>query len=149
MVTGLSLQGHCAGRQIGKKIVRYWKNILNNSYMKTHKDLNVWKDGISFVTKVYKITSSFPKEELYGITSQIRRAAVSIPSNIAEGAARKSSNEFKQFLYIALSSAAELNTQLIICNNLGFLNSDSTENLNLELYSISRRLQGLIRSLNS
>jgi four helix bundle protein len=115
--------------------------------MKTHKDLDVWKDGISFVTKVYKMTFSFPKEELYGITSQIRRAAISIPSNIAEGAARKTANEFRQFLYIALSSAAELNTQLIISNNLGFLDKDNTEKLNSELDSLSRRIQGLIKSL--
>jgi four helix bundle protein len=115
--------------------------------MKTHKDLDVWKDGISFVTKVYKITACFPKEEIYGITSQIRRAAISIPSNIAEGAARKSKNEFRQYLYIALGSAAELNTQLIISNNLGFLESDNTEIMSLELDTISRRLQGLIKSL--
>jgi four helix bundle protein len=115
--------------------------------MKTHKDLDVWKDGISFVTEVYKMTSSFPKEELYGITSQIRRAAISVPSNIAEGAARKTANEFRQFLYIALSSAAELNTQLIISNNLGFLDLNSTDKLNSELDSISRRIQGLIKSL--
>jgi len=115
--------------------------------MKTHKDLDVWKDGISFVTKVYKMTSSFPKEEIYGITSQIRRASVSIPSNIAEGAARKTANEFRQFLYIALSSAAELNTQIIISNNLGFLDRDQTDNLNSELDSLSRRIQGLIKSL--
>ena len=117
--------------------------------MKPHKDLDVWKDGISFVTKVYKMTSSFPKEELYGITSQIRRAAISIPSNIAEGAARKTANEFRQFLYIALSSAAELNTQLIISNNLGFLNKDQMDTLNSELDSLSRRIQGLIKSLKT
>lgn len=115
--------------------------------MKTHKDLDVWKDGISFVTKVYKMTSSFPKEELYGITSQIRRAAISVPSNIAEGAARKTANEFRQFLYIALSSAAELNTQLTISNNLGFLDKDQMDKLNSELDSLSRRIQGLIKSL--
>jgi four helix bundle protein len=117
--------------------------------MKTHKDLDVWKDGISFVTKVYKMTSSFPKEEIYGITSQIRRASVSIPSNIAEGAARKTTNEFRQFLYIALSSAAELNTQLIISNNLGFIDKENTDKLNSELDSISRRIQGLIKSLQT
>ena len=115
--------------------------------MKTHKDLNVWKDGINFVTSIYRATASFPKEELYGLTSQIRRAAVSIPSNIAEGAARKTANEFRQFLYIALSSAAELNTQLVISNNLGFLDNNKTENFNTELDSISRRIQGLIKSL--
>jgi four helix bundle protein len=117
--------------------------------MKTHKDLDVWKDGINFVTKVYKMTSSFPKEEMYGITSQIRRAAVSIPSNIAEGAARKTTNEFRQFLYIALSSAAELNTQLIISHNLGFMDKDNTDMLNSELDSLSRRIQGLIKSLKN
>jgi len=117
--------------------------------MKTHKDLDVWKDGISFVTKVYKMTSSFPKEEMYGITSQIRRAAISIPSNIAEGAARKTTNEFRQFLYIALSSAAELNTQLIISHNLEFMDKDNTDKLNSDLDSLSRRIQGLIKSLKN
>lgn len=116
--------------------------------MKTHKDLDVWKDSIGFVTKVYKETSLFPKEEIYGIISQIRRAAISIPSNIAEGAARKSTKEFQQFLYIALSSAAELNTQLIISSNLRFLDAENMEKMNSELDSISRRLQGLIKSLN-
>lgn len=117
--------------------------------MKTHKDLNVWKTGIDFVTKVYKTTSDFPKEEIFGITSQIRRAAISIPSNIAEGAARKSINEFRHFLYISLSSAAELNTQLIISNNLGFIDQDKTDKLNSELDSISRMIQGLIKSLKT
>jgi four helix bundle protein len=115
--------------------------------MKTHKDLDVWKDGISFVTKVYLMTSSFPRDEVYGITSQIRRAAISIPSNIAEGAARKTSNEFRHYLYIALSSAAELNTQLIIAHNLGFLDIHNIETMNTELDSISKRIQGLIKSL--
>jgi four helix bundle protein len=134
-------------------VIGDWKlvttQILILAVMKTHKDLDVWKDGINFVTKVYKMTSSFPKEEMYGITSQIRRAAVSIPSNIAEGAARKTTNEFRQFLYIALSSAAELNTQLIISHNLGFMDKDNTDMLNSELDSLSRRIQGLIKSLKN
>ena len=83
------------------------------------------------------------------ITSQIRRAAIFILSDIAEGAARKSSSEFHQFLYIALSGASELNTQFIISNNLGFLGTDNTDKLNSELDSISRRLQGLIKSLKT
>ena len=116
--------------------------------MKTHKDLDVWKDAIRFVTEIYKSTSSFPKEELYGITSQIRKAAISIPSNIAEGAARKSSNEFRQFLYISLSSAVEIDTQLIIAQNLGFVKSETVSKITHDLDSISRRLQGLIKSLN-
>jgi len=116
--------------------------------MKTHKDLDVWKTGIDFVTNIYRVTSNFPKEELYGITSQIRRASISIPSNIAEGAAPNHSKEFKQFLYIALSSAAELNTHLIISGNLNFLNAGEAKNLISELDTISRMLQGLIKSLD-
>ena len=82
--------------------------------MKTHYDLNVWKKGIELVEEIYKITSNFPKEEIYGLTSQMKRAVISIPSNIAEGASRQSSKEFIYFLYIALGSASELEKHLII-----------------------------------
>lgn len=115
--------------------------------MKTHKDLDVWKKAIELVASIYKTTSSFPKEELYGLTSQIRRAAVSIPSNIAEGAARNHDNEYRQFLYIALASGAELETQLIISRMLGFIVDEKSEELINELNSISRMLQGLIKSI--
>ena len=81
--------------------------------MKTHKDLDVWNKAIEFVTNLYAITEKFPNHELYGLTSQIRRAAVSVPSNIAEGAVRNGDAEFIRFLNIALSSAAEVDTQLI------------------------------------
>ena len=99
------------------------------------------------VASVYKTTSLFPKEELYGLTSQIRRAAVSIPSNIAEGAARNHVNEFRQFLYIALGSGAELETQLIIAKMLGFISDEKSQTLINELNSTSRMLQGLIKSI--
>ena len=115
--------------------------------MRTHKDLDVWKRGIKFVTDVYEITKSFHKEEQFGLTSQIRRSAVSIPSNIAEGAARRSKNEFRHFLYIALGSAAELETQLIISGNLGLILLPRQTELIEELNSISKMLQGLIKSL--
>lgn len=115
--------------------------------MKTHKDLDVWKKSIVLVASIYKTTSSFPKEELYGLTSQIRRSAISIPSNIAEGAARNHINEFRQFLYISLASAAELETQLIISNMLDFIDNQKSEELILELNSISKMIQGLIKSL--
>lgn len=84
---------------------------------------------------------------MYGLTSQIRRAAVSIPSNIAEGAARNHVNEFRQFLYIALGSGAELETQLIIAKMLGFISDEKSQVLINELNSISRMLQGLIKSI--
>jgi four helix bundle protein len=116
--------------------------------MKTHKDLNVWNYGIEFVTELYKDTAQFPKDEIYGLTSQMRRAAVSIPSNIAEGAARNHKTEFRQFLYIALSSAAELETQLIISERLSYITKLQKERLIEKLNTISKMLQGLIKSIN-
>ena len=92
--------------------------------MRTHKDLDIWQRGIKFVEQIYKDTTQFPKEELYGLTSQIRRAAVSYPSNIAEGAARASRKEFVQFLYISLGSLSEVETQLIIAERLKYLKPD-------------------------
>jgi four helix bundle protein len=89
--------------------------------MKTHKDLDIWKRGIEFVEQIYKVTNTFPKEELYGLTSQMRRSAVSYPSNIAEGAARSSKKEFIHFLYVALASLSEVETQLIIGERLRYL----------------------------
>ena len=115
----------------------------------THKDLNVWKQGISFVTSIYQLTEKFPHSELYGLTSQIRRASVSIPSNIAEGSARNHNKEFIQFLYISLSSAAEVDTQLIIAENLNFIKHEERILLSNELTEISKMLQGLIKSIKN
>jgi four helix bundle protein len=86
--------------------------------MKTHKDLKVWQESIRLVTTIYDKTKSFPKDEIFSLTSQIRRCAISIPSNIAEGAARESNKEFIRFLYIAQGSISELDTQLLIAYNL-------------------------------
>lgn len=91
----------------------------------THKDLEVWKKSIEFVTEIYKITESFPEKEKFEITLQLRRSAISIPSNIAEGAARASDKEFKQFLYVALGSLSELETQLIISINIEYLKTNN------------------------
>ena len=95
----------------------------------THKDLDVWKLSVEFVTEIYEMTKFFPKDEIYGLTSQIRRPAVSVPSNIAEGAGRKSKIEFRRFLYIALGSAAELETQLIIGANLKYMDMEKSTQL--------------------
>ena len=86
-----------------------------------HKDLIIWQKSMDLVEDIYKITLSFPKEEIYVLISQIRRAVVSIPSNIAEGAARNSKKEFKQFLYIALGSISEVETQILIANRLNYI----------------------------
>lgn len=92
-----------------------------NQKFKTYKDLDVWKLGIELVEKIYSVTNFFPKTEVYGLTSLIRRAAISVPSNIAEGAARNSDEEFLKFLYISLGSLSELETELHIAQNLGYL----------------------------
>jgi four helix bundle protein len=112
--------------------------------MKTHKDLDVWKLSIDFVTDIYKVTSSFPKEDQFGLTNQIRRAAVSVPSNIAEGAARNSDKEFLRFLYISLGSIQEIDTQLLIALNLDFISSSDFDNLIIQLEQIAKMLIRLI-----
>ena len=117
---------------------------MNNT--KTHKDLIVWKKSIDFVTKIYKETSDFPKEEIYGLVSQLRRASVSVPSNIAEGAARNSDKEFIRFLSIARASASEIETQLLISENLGYLKI-SQDQLKDELLEILKMLTSLINKI--
>ncbi len=113
--------------------------------MKNHKDLNAWKKSIDLVTRIYQVTQVFPGEELYGLTSQIRRAAVSIPSNIAEGAARQSRKEFLHFLHISLGSLSEVETQLVIARNLEYVNDPGT--LLGEIEVIRKLINGLIFSL--
>ena len=114
--------------------------------MQTHKDLDVWKLGIDLVEEVYKASRSFPKEELYGLTSQMRRSAVSIPSNIAEGAARKGNPEYIQFLYIALGSISELETQIIIASRLNYI---SENDLMDRINTIGKKLINLIKFLKN
>jgi|SRR5690625_145409 len=113
--------------------------------MKTHKDLDVWKLSRAFVSDVYKVTLDFPKSEIYGLTNQIRRSAVSIPSNIAEGSARQGNKEFIRFLYIALGSLAELETQLLIAIDLNYLKED--KEFFKKLKRIRMMLLGLIKSI--
>ncbi|WP_461833943.1 four helix bundle protein [Desulfothermus sp.] len=112
--------------------------------MKTHMDLDVWKLSIEVVKDIYEITKSFPKEEVFGLTSQIKKAAISIPSNIAEGASRQTNKEVIQFLYISLGSASELETQLIIARELGFIDVDNMEIINGKIENIKKMITGLI-----
>ena len=114
--------------------------------MGTHKDLKVWQLSIDLVEKVYKITNCFPKEEMYGLTSQMRRCAVSVPSNIAEGAARKTKNEYLQFLYVSLGSLSELETQIEISKRLKYLNDPPVEEL---VEKIRRMLLNLVGYLKN
>jgi len=95
--------------------------------IRTHKDLKVWKEAMALAKGIYELTRNFPKEETYGLVSQIRRAAVSIPSNLAEGAARNSNKEFIQYLYVSLGSLAELETQLLLSRDLGYAQSEGID----------------------
>ena len=112
--------------------------------MSTHRDLIVYQKSIQFVTEIYELTAKFPKSEQFGIISQMRRCAISIPSNIAEGSARNHIKEFIQFLYISLGSASELETQIIISKNLTFIGENDSENLLNNINEISRMINGLI-----
>ncbi len=109
----------------------------------THKNLQVWRKSIGFVKDIYLITRAFPKEEMFGLTSQLRRAAVSIPSNIAEGNGRGSKKDLIRFLYIAIGSAAEIETQLIICHEIGLLNGNDFDRLINQDHEIIRMVTAL------
>lgn len=115
--------------------------------MANFKELLVWQKSINFVTEIYELTNHFPKDEMYGLTSQIRRASISIPSNIAEGNSRRSVADYLQFLKIARGSCAEVETQLIIAQNLKFLSEEHYLKLNQDIIEISKMLNGLINSL--
>ncbi|GAG55719.1 unnamed protein product [marine sediment metagenome] len=116
--------------------------------IKRFKDLRIWQKGIEVVTDIYTLTKKFPKEELYGLTSQIRRSAISIPTNIAEGFNRFHNKEYKQFLYIALGSCAELETQIEIATGLKYINEDNKKIILEKIDHESRIIVNLIKKLN-
>ena len=120
---------------------------MQNTGGQSYEDLEVWQRGIAMVREVYQATAEFPREEIYGLTSQIRRAAVSVPSNIAEGHGRQSRGEFRQFLGQARGSVSELETQIVIARDLGFMGPDQADAILDELRRIGRMLSGLIRSI--
>ena len=114
---------------------------------KPHRKLKVWQASMDFVVELYREIENFPPHEKFGIVGQLQRAAVSIPSNIAEGAARKNTRELLQFLYIARGSVSELDTQLEICFRIGYMQEPVFLRLTNKLSEISRMLNGLIASL--
>lgn len=112
-----------------------------------HKDLDVWKESVDFVTEIYKLIQNFPQSEQYGLSSQIKRSAISIPANIAEGCARQSDKETIQFLYVAVGSIAELETELLIAQKLNFI--QNIENIINRLIKIRSLILGLIKYLKN
>lgn len=117
--------------------------------MRPHEKLDVWKMSVEIVTKVYEYTKVFPSDERFGLTSQIRRAAVSVPANIAEGAARQHNKEFLQFLFVAQGSTSELETEILIAENLGYLDEGRYLELHDEINTIARMLVGLTNHLKT
>lgn len=108
--------------------------------MHKFKELEIWKQSRSFCSEIYNVTSSFPDNEKIGLTNQLRRAAVSIPSNIAEGASRSSNKDFCRFLEIALGSSYEIETQLLISSDLGFIGQEILDNLIAKLNAIIKMI---------
>jgi four helix bundle protein len=117
--------------------------------IKSYKDLTVWRKSFKLALRIYRTTKQFPQEELYGLVSQVRRAAFSIPSNIAEGYARNSTADYKRFLRTAFASGAELETQLLIAKETGLLSSENFTYLDNLLAEVMKMLNTLIRKLKT
>jgi len=121
----------------------------NAGKIKSFKDLKIWNMGIKLVEDVYKVSKSFPKEEMYGLQSQLRRSAVSIPSNIAEGFGRFHNKEYRKFLYISLGSCAELTTQIIIAAKLKYVEENKADSILSDIDEISKMTMSLIKKLDT
>jgi four helix bundle protein len=115
--------------------------------IKNFKDLKIWQKSMELAKVIYQATYSFPAKETYGIISQMRRSAVSVPSNIAEGFMRRHNKEYKQFLYIALGSLAELETQVLLSEELGFFKKDGGMDINANINETNKMITGLIKCL--
>lgn len=116
--------------------------------IESFQDLKIWQRSIKLVEEIYKITTNFPQDEKFGIVSQIKRSAVSIPSNIAEGFGRWGNKEFRHFLYISVGSCAELTTQLVISCNLEYINKFEKDKIIDEINQISRMISTLIKKID-
>ena len=117
--------------------------------LKSYQELIAWKKSMDLAEQVYRVTRTFPKEELYGLTSQVRRAAVSVPSNIAEGQSQSSTSDFLRFLAIARGSLAELETQLLLATRVGYLGEPDLQATVALATEVGRLTAGLMRSLRS
>ncbi len=117
--------------------------------MKDFRQLKVWEKSHRLALAIYKATKAFPKEELYGLTSQIRRASMSIPTNIAEGCGRNTDAEFARFLQISMGSASETEYQLILAHDLEFLSQDDHEKLHNDVEEVKRMLASLLKTLRA
>ena len=117
--------------------------------MKDFRQLKVWEKSHQMALAIYKVTAIFPKEELYGLTSQVRRASMSIPTNIAEGCGRNTDADFARFLQMAMGSASETEYQLLLSLDLGFLNKEQYDKLNPDVTEVKRMLASLLKTLRA
>ncbi len=117
--------------------------------IKSFEDLRVWQKAVVLVESIYTLARMLPPDEVYGLSSQLKRAAISIPSNIAEGCSRQHTKQFREFLHISLGSCAELKTQIIIARRLNFINDSVEEDLIREIDEISKMTMGLIKKLRT
>lgn len=124
-----------------------WSRLEVSGALQNHRDLKVWQISVDLVETVYRLSRDWPNHELYGLVSQARRASVSIPANIAEGAGRRSTGEFMQFVGVARGSLAELETLLVVAARLGYLEDDVLEILMKDVAEVGRMLTGLMQSL--
>jgi len=115
--------------------------------MRPHEKLDIWIKSVELSEKIYSIVAKFPKEEIYGLTSQIKRAVVSVPANIAEGAARRTKTEFRQFLYVARGSLSEMETEIKIAVKLGYISEEKTAEIAVLSEEIGKKITALIRKL--
>ena len=124
---------------------------MNNNRVpaKNYHELIVWQDSIKLAKAVYQLTGKFPKHEIYALADQIRRAAVSVPSNIAEGQARKSPGDFRRFLHIALGSLAEVDTQFVLAHEFSYLSKEDVDSMDEQIQGLRKKLYALINSLPS
>lgn len=122
---------------------------MSEQRIQSFRDLKVWQLAIDLVQACYEETKSFPRDEIFGITSQLRRAAVSIPANIAEGQGRHHTKEFIHFVGVARGSVMELETHLIVCERIGYLTSEASGKLQSQTAEISRMLSGLRKALEA
>ena len=125
------------------------KLIVGCIIMKDFRKLNVWEKAHSLVIEIYKVTADFPKSELFGLTSQIRRAGLSVPANIAEGCGRDSDSDFARFLQMAIGSASELEYHLLLAHDLNLINDAGYDNLNIRVIELKRMLTSLVKKLRA
>ena len=117
--------------------------------MKDFRQLKVWEKSHQLALAIYKVTAKFPKEELYGLTSQVRRASMSIPTNIAEGCGRNTDADFARFLQMAMGSTSETEYQLLLSLDLGFLNKEQYDKLNLDVTEVKHMLASLLKTIRA